>query len=95
MRMPRGFVYRCVRGVTRLVGGGVDAVLAPLAPLLSAASRAPRAQCPHQRLNAALGDHLAASGNLLGISMELRVDGRPLRSASANAPRSYPNPAKR
>ena len=29
-----GFVYRSVRGVTRLVGGGVDALLALVAPLI-------------------------------------------------------------
>src|SRR5438067_13654143 len=30
-----GLVYRSVRGVTRLVGGGVDALLALIAPLLA------------------------------------------------------------
>jgi pimeloyl-ACP methyl ester carboxylesterase len=73
-----GFVYRSVRGVTRLVGGTIDAVLAPLAPLASATSDWPGRDAVIGALNGVLGDHLEASGNPLGITMHMRVRGTPL-----------------
>src|SRR6185436_12827477 len=78
-----GLVYRSIRGVTRLVGGGIDAVLAPLVALLgepaddnSRGSSAER-DAVLAALNGVLGDHLAASGNPLAISMRLRREGEP------------------
>ncbi|MES2150019.1 MAG: alpha/beta hydrolase [Pseudomonadota bacterium] len=65
-------VYRGVKGVTRLVGGGLDAVLARLAPALGEGSgwagRAPLLAA----VNGVLGDHLARSGNPLAIPLSLR-----------------------
>ncbi|MCA3239839.1 MAG: alpha/beta hydrolase [Rubrivivax sp.] len=82
-----GLVYRTVRGATRLVGGGVDALLGLLATDLvpSDAAPAPDTQpaSPAREalvaaLNGVLGDHLEASGNPLAIALQLRVDGQPL-----------------
>lgn len=72
-----GLVYRSVRRIIRTAGVGVDAVLTPLAPLLS------RYEVPHRDaalavLNGVVGDHLAATGNPLAIPMHLRRDGQPL-----------------
>jgi len=73
-----GLVYRSIRGVTRLVGGTVDAVLAPLVPLLSGARERPGRDEVVCALNGVLGDRLDASGNPLAIHMQLRMGGAPL-----------------
>lgn len=76
MRGIAGLVYRCIRGVTRLVGGGMDAGLARLVPASEPSSSAGR-EAVLAALNGVLGDHLAASANPLAISMRLRRDGEP------------------
>lgn len=73
-----GFVYGNVRGVTRLVGSGVDAGLAKLAPLLGEATPSPGRDALVAALNGVLGDYLEESGNLLAIPMQLRRNGEPL-----------------
>ena len=87
-----GFVYRSVRGVARLVGGGVDAALAGFTPLLAKIGAPPQREAVLAALNGVLGDHLAATGNPLAIESRLRVDGqalqlkrRPLAEALPNA----------
>jgi len=70
-----GLVYRSIRGVTRLVGVGIDAVLR-LVDENTGASSAER-DAVLAALNGVLGDHLAASGNPLAISMRLRREGEP------------------
>jgi len=80
-----GLVYRSIRGVTRLVGGSVDALLGQLVSRLGPAAQ-PAAAVPGASereaviaaLNGVLGDHLAASGNPLAIPMTLRHEGRAL-----------------
>jgi pimeloyl-ACP methyl ester carboxylesterase len=72
-----GLVYRSIRGITRLVGGGIDATLAPLASLGEGRSSTGR-EAVLAALNGVLGDHLVATGNPLAISMGLRQEGRPL-----------------
>jgi len=76
-----GLVYRSIRGITRLVGGGIDAGLAPFTPLGEGSSSSGR-EAVLAALNGVLGDHLAASGNPLAIPMELRREGRPLVPAN-------------
>ena len=82
-------VYDSVRGVTRAVGGGLDAALAQLGPLLAGLSdEAPagsKATEPARSreavlaaLNGVLGDYLAQTANPLAIPMALRRDGVPL-----------------
>jgi hypothetical protein len=89
-----GLVYRSVRGVTRLVGGSLDALLGQVASLLGPAVAGPDAAAARAEretviavLNGVLGDHLAASGNPLAIPMTLRHDGTALAlQAEALAP---------
>ena len=69
------FVYRGVKGVTGLVGGGLDAVLARLAPALSQQPGWTGREPLLAALNGVLGDHLAHSGNPLAIPMRLRQRG--------------------
>lgn len=73
-----GFVYRCVGGVTRLVGDGLDLALRPMANFTHMRPSAPGRETTLAIINGVLGDHLAATGNPLAIAMCLRQDGRPL-----------------
>lgn len=79
-------VYRSIRGITRLVGGGLDAVLARTAASLGEESSPPGREALLAALNGVLGDHLAASGNPLAIPMRLRRDGQPLDTAALSRP---------
>jgi hypothetical protein len=83
-----GLVYGGVRGVTRLVGGGVDALLAPLAERLGGGESSRRREALIAALNGVLGDHLAASGNPLAIPLSLRWNGRALDLETGAVPRA-------
>jgi hypothetical protein len=78
MKGVPGLVYRTIRGVTRLVGGGVNAVLAQLAPLLAQEVSSPSREALLSALNGVLGDHLVGSANPLAIAMRMRREGTPL-----------------
>ncbi len=88
-----GLVYRTIRGVTHLVGGSIDALLAVLAPALDPAGGADDAPPPRREraaivaaLNGVLGDYMAATANPLATKMSFRREGRPLpRDAAALA----------
>ena len=73
-----GLVYKSVRGVTRLVGGGMDVLLAQLRPTLAGRASSPQREAVLAALNGVMGDYLVASDNPLAIPMSLRRDGRPL-----------------
>ena len=73
-----GFVYRTVRGVTRVVGGGIDAGLALLSPALASVPNVPAREAVLSALNGVLGDHLVESKNPLAITMQLRHGGHAL-----------------
>ena len=74
-----GLVYRSIHGVTRLVGGSVDALLALLEPKLQGGGPpSAEREAVIAALNGVLGDHLAATQNPLATPMTLRRDGRPL-----------------
>ena len=73
-----GLVYRSVRGVTQVVGFGLNAALAPLTPLLVHHGPSPSRESLLAALNGVLGDYLVASHNSLAIPMRLRQQGRPL-----------------
>lgn len=70
-----GLVYRSIRGITHLVGGGIDAALAPFASWGEGRS-SQRREAVLAALNGVLGDHLVATGNPLAIPMGLRRGGR-------------------
>lgn len=77
-----GLVYRSVRGVTRLVGGGLDLALGALEPRLGQAEPQ-QANTALAALNGLLGDYLEATANPLGTRMGLHAlvegaDGPPL-----------------
>jgi pimeloyl-ACP methyl ester carboxylesterase len=70
-------VYRSVKGVTRLVGGGLDAVLGKLVPDLGEPAAWAGRDALLAALNGVLGDRLEAAGNPLAIKMSLRRAGAP------------------
>lgn len=91
-----GLVYRGVRGVTRLAGGGADAVLARLAAGVGdARESSPRREALLAALNGVVGDHLAASGNPLAIPMRLRRAGRPLELDARALAAAIPHPGSK
>lgn len=68
-------VYRSIHGVVGLVGGGVDGLLAGIAPLIGDGSRWPGRERMVAALNGVLGDHLEATDNPLALPMALRRNG--------------------
>lgn len=86
-----GLVYKTVRGVTRVVGGSVDALLGLLAPALGAQDPNPQREAIVAALNGVLGDHLCATANPLATTMALRRDGRALVMASRALAASVPH----
>ena len=87
-----GFVYKSIRGVTRLVGGGIDALLGQLAPLIGRGVSSPEREAVVAALNGVLGDHLADNNNPLAIPMRLRRDGQPLQLTRAALASAIPQP---
>lgn len=85
-----GFVYRSIRGVTRLVGGGLDLALARLAPLLGEERSTPSREAVIAALNGVLGDHLERSRNPLAIAMRLRLRGKALEVTKAGLAEAFP-----
>ncbi len=86
-----GFVYGSIRGVTRLVGGGLDALLGRLVPLFGEKQSSPEREAVLAALNGVLGDYLEASGNPLAIRMRLRRDRQPLRLDKTALAAAFPN----
>jgi pimeloyl-ACP methyl ester carboxylesterase len=79
-RSPRarglsGRIYASVRGVTRLVGAGLEAGGRWLPGIPLAESHDLTKDRVLARLNGVVGDHLDASGNALAIPMSLRQQG--------------------
>ena len=68
-------VYGAVRGVTHLVGVGLDAALAGLGNRLGATEPGPERMALVAALNGVVGDYLAATGNPLAQRMELWTGG--------------------
>lgn len=71
-------VYDSIRGVTKLVGAGIDFALEQLATLVEGSSPGPEREAVLAVVNGVLGDYLAATRNPLAIEMRLRRDGVPL-----------------
>jgi pimeloyl-ACP methyl ester carboxylesterase len=86
-----GLVYESIRAITRLAGATTDSILAQLTPILDENSSEER-EAVLAALNGMMGDYLAATGNPLAISMQLRRNGRPLilRSDALSAVLSPP-----
>ncbi|MEO8504401.1 MAG: alpha/beta hydrolase [Acidobacteriota bacterium] len=75
-RWIAGSVYRSIRGVTRLVGSGLDEVLERLTGALGDRAVSAEREAMVAALNGLVGDHLVASGNPLAVSMAIHPRGR-------------------
>ena len=73
-----GLVYGGVKGITRLAGGTVNAVLARAAPLLPKPASSPAREAVLAAINGVLGDQLLDTANPLTIAMSLRHEGQSL-----------------
>jgi len=73
-----GTVYKSVRGVTTLVGGGIDAILSRVVPELGQNDSSAEREAMLAKLNGVIGDYLAATNNPFAISMCMRRNGKPL-----------------
>jgi pimeloyl-ACP methyl ester carboxylesterase len=77
-----GQVYQGIRGVTQLVGHGLDSALATLLPMVDDPARHPEPSPGREAvlaaLNGVLGDRLQETGNPLAQAMELRHAGQRL-----------------
>lgn len=77
-----GRIYQGIRGVTQLVGHGVDGALALLIPMVDDPARHPDASPGREAviaaLNGVMGDRLQATSNPLAQPMELRHQGQRL-----------------
>jgi pimeloyl-ACP methyl ester carboxylesterase len=87
-----GLVYRSIRGITRLTGSGLDAVLGQLIPLFGKPGSSPEREGLLAALNGVLGDYLASSNNPLMIPMGMRRDGQPLDLTASSLARAIPQP---
>jgi hypothetical protein len=86
-------VYGTIRGVTRVVGSGIDAVLEQLSPLLGSMESSRSRDALVAALNGVLGDYLVETHNPLALDMQFRRAGRVLEltpaalAAAISAPR--------
>ena len=79
-----GYVYKSIRGITRLVDGGIDLLFDRLTPLLGNEASSNEREAVLSVLNGVLGDYLAASANPLAIPMQWRRDGKSLELTRNN-----------
>ncbi len=88
-------VYGGIRGVTTLVGAGIDQVLVRLGAVLGASAPGPEREAVHAALSGVLGDYLHETGNPLAITMRLRHLGAPLELSAAALQAAHPGAAGR
>ena len=73
-----GLVYRSVRGLTRLVGMGLDAGMTSVGDLLPEGQPAAKRDALVSVINGIYGDHFRGTDNPLEITMGFRYQGIPL-----------------
>lgn len=92
LQKSSGVVYDAVRGVTKLVGGGLDAALNHLQPELAHLHSSNERAAIVSILNGVLGDHMSTHGNPLTITMGFRREGKPLDLTPEALVSALPNP---
>lgn len=94
-RLATSVIYSTIRGVTQLVGAGIDRALAQLAPLLGASTPGPEREVVLAVVNGVLGDYLSETSNPLAIEMRLRVGGQPLELSTEALRARLPDAGKK
>ena len=95
VRLWTGWVYGYIRGVTKLVGGGLDVALAQLGPLLGESVPGAERVAVLAALNGVLGDYLRDTGNPLAITPRLRHDGAALELDAGSLRAAFPSAGPR
>ena len=78
VRKTTGLVYGSVRGVTRMVGAGLDLALGRLQPAVEHLQSSRERAALVSILNGVLGDHMVSRKNPLTITMGWHHQGKPL-----------------
>lgn len=94
-RLATGAVYASIRGITRLVGTGLDLALARLAPLVKTSAPGDQRDVALAVVNGVLGDYLRETTNPLAIEMQLRHAGLAIAFAPDALRVAIPHPASR
>ena len=80
-----GFVYRSIRGTTRLLGHGLDAGMAPVIALLPETESNAKRDALIAAINGVYGDYLVETNNPLAAKMSFRHQGMELDPELADA----------
>ena len=70
-----GMIYRIIRGITKLAGGGIDIALEPISRVLEKKESSPQREAVISALNGVIGDYLVARNNPFAVSMQFRRSG--------------------
>ncbi|MCK6505769.1 GPI inositol-deacylase [Myxococcota bacterium] len=93
VRLVTAPTYGSIKGITGLVGTGLDAALVQLGPLLGPGTSGPERDVLLGALNGVVGDHLEETGSALALPMTLR---RGDRQVDPDAPgQALPRPSGR
>ncbi|MEW6734388.1 MAG: alpha/beta hydrolase [Acidobacteriota bacterium] len=86
-------VYHSIRGVTKLVGSGIDTIFAQFIPILGEGGTSDSREFTLAALNGVLGDYLMTNNNPLMIKMQLRYNGQSLKIESRALADQIPQPS--
>ena len=95
LRTTSGWVYGSIRGVTHLVGGGLDVALAQLQPEIEHLASTHERLATLSIVNGVLGDHLKAQGNPLCITMGWHHQGQLLNPTLPALAATFPQASHR
>jgi pimeloyl-ACP methyl ester carboxylesterase len=87
-----GLVYKSIRGVTSVVGGGVDALWGQVVPRLHEPPSSAKREALLAAINGVWGDYLVDSGNALTIPMAFRRNGQALTLEKQALQTAVPHP---
>lgn len=90
VRKATGLVYGSVRGVTRMVGIGLDVALRRLQPEVEHIQSSKERYAVLSIVNGVLGDHMAIRNNPLTITMGWRHQGKPLEMSTEALAQALP-----
>ncbi len=71
-----GLVFRIIRKIIGLAGGGIDILLNKLSSVIDDKESSPAREAVVSVLNGVLGDYLAKKKSSLAISMKLHIDSK-------------------
>ena len=95
VRRTTGLVYGSVRGVTRMVGAGLDLALGRLQPAVEHIQSSKERAAVLSILNGVLGDHMLSRNNPLTITMGWRHEGKPLELTTEALTQAMPQAKNR